>query len=111
MWASSPSDSLPQWVQLDFDSPTRFDTVYLTFDTDMNPRWHSTPLVRQCVRDYELSAHVDGNWKPLAQVTGNFQRRRVHQFSPVTATTLRLTVNATNGAPSARVFEIRCYNE
>ena len=111
MWASSPSDSLPQWVQLDFDSPTRFDTVYLTFDTDMNPRWHSTPLVRQCVRDYELSAHVDGNWKPLAQVTGNFQRRRVHRFSPVTATKLRLTVNATNSAPSARVFEIRCYDE
>ena len=111
MWASSPSESMPQWVQLNFPSSKRFNTVYLTFDTDMNPRWHRTPLVRQCVRDYRVSAFIDGRWQELAKVRGNFQRHRIHQFPAVTASKLRLTVNATNGAPSARVFEIRCYNE
>ena len=42
---------------------------------------------------------------------GNFQRRRVHRFSPVTAKRFRLTVTATYGDPSARVFGIRLYDE
>ena len=44
-------------------------------------------------------------------VDGNFQRRRVHRFPTVTAVRLRLTITATNGDPSARVFGIRAYEE
>ena len=111
MWASDPTQHMPQWVELSFASPTEVNTVYLTFDTDMNSKYHTTPLVPQCVRDYELSFHDGAKWTRLVAVSGNFQRRRVHRFDTVTASKLRLTAHATNGSRDARVFEIRAYGE
>ena len=111
MWASDPGLPLPQWLELAWDQPTRINTVYLTFDTDMNAPFHTAPLPRQCVRDYELAWHDGAQWVSLAQVKGNYQRRRVHRFDTMTTTRLRLTVHATNGDRSARVFEVRAYEE
>lgn len=111
MWASDPTQPMPQWVELSFDPPQHINATYLIFDTDMNTKFHTIPLVPQCVRDYELSYHDGANWTTLAAVKGNFQRRRVHRFDTVTASKLRLTVHATNGDRSARVFEIRAYEE
>ncbi len=111
LWASDPAQPLPQGIELAWSAPTTIDTVYLTFDTELNNRYHNVPLVPECVRDYELS-YLDGEeWVPLARERGNFQRQRVHRFEPVTTSKLRLTVHATNGAASARVFEIRAYRE
>ena len=112
MWSSDPAKPMPQWIELDWSEPVRINTVYLTFDTDMNQRHNATPpLVPQCVRDYELSVHDGKQWKPLLAERGNFQRRRAHRFPAVSTDKLRLSVTATNGDPSARVFEIRAYEE
>lgn len=111
LWASDPSQPMPQWIELGFAGPTRCNTVSLTFDTDMNAPFHTTPIVPECVRDYTLSCWKDSQWVALAHETGNFQRRQVHRFPTVTTTKLRLTVLATNGDRSARVFEIRAYEE
>ena len=111
LWASDPDRPLPQWLELDFGAPIRMNAVYLTFDTDMNAPYHSAPLPRQCVRDYELAYHDGAQWQTLAKVAGNFQRRRVHHFETATASRLRLTVTATNGHPAARVYEVRVYEE
>lgn len=109
LWASDPHEPMPQWLELAFPQPAQVSTVYLTFDTDLNTRYHDEPLPRRCVRDYRL-AYFDGTqWHELAVEKDNFQRRRVHRFAAVTAHRLRLTVDATGGDPSARVFEIRAY--
>lgn len=110
-WASDPAQELPQWIELAWPQPAQLNTVYLTFDTDMNTRFHDEPLVRQCVKDYRLEYQDDGTWHELARVTDNYQRRRVHRFPAITAGKLRLWVEATGGDRSARVFEIRAYNE
>ena len=110
-WMSDSTQPLPQWIELEFPEPTTINTVYLTFDTDMNASHCTVPLVPQCVRDYELSCLADGHRVSLATVTENFQRRRVHRFDPVKAKKLTLFVAATNGDLSARVFEIRAYHE
>lgn len=110
LWASDPAEPMPQWIELELAAPSEVNTVYLTFDTDMNHRYR-VPLVPQCVRDYELSCRDGDGWVRLAAETGNFQRRRVHRFETVTTSKLRLTVHETNGAASARVFEIRAYHE
>ena len=110
-WASDPAQGLPQWIELALPQPAQVNTVYLTFDTDLNNRYHDEPLVRQCVKDYRLEYHDGTQWHVLAQVTDNYQRRRVHRFPAVTADKLRLTVEATGGDKSARVFEIRAYHE
>lgn len=111
MWASDPAQSLPQWIELALPQPAQVNTVYLTFDTDMNSRFHAEPLVPQCVKDYRLEYHDGGQWRELAKVADNYQRRRVHRFPAVEAHRLRVTVEATGGAKSARIFEIRAYHE
>jgi hypothetical protein len=111
LWASDPGQGMPQWVEVGFPSATRVNTVYLTFDTDMNAKWHTAAIVPQCVRDYEISCFDGTAWTTVVTEKGNYQRHRVHRFSAVAATKLRLTVLATNGDASARVFEIRVYDE
>jgi len=120
-WVSAPD--LPAWLELDFGREQLIDAAYLTFDTNLNTRFTLTheagfaarmpprAPIAECVADYRLEAEVEGGWKPLADVRGNYQRRRIHRFDPVRATKLRLTVTRTNGDPSARVFEVRAYRE
>lgn len=57
------------------------------------------------------SGAANQNWAPIVQVEGNYQRRRVHTFSPVRASSLRVLIRATNGDRSARLYEVRVYNE
>jgi len=112
LWMSSSEEALPQWAEFEFSGPKSFNSVYLTFDTDLSffPEFplHVPP---ECVKDYTLSYWTSNGWKTLIEVRDNYQRRRIHRFESVQSTKLRLTVNATNGAPSARVYEVRLYNE
>jgi len=111
LWASDPRQPLPQWIELAFPNRVALNTVHLTFDTDMHPRAPVGPVVEQCVRDYRLACFDGKDWKDVAVVKSNFLRHRIHRFPAVTASKLRLTLEATNGDKSARVFEIRAYRE
>jgi len=62
----------------------------------------------ECVRDYEIKI-LDGEPKTIVSVRGNYRRRRIHKFEPVTARKLYIEVQATNGDPSARIYEVRVY--
>jgi hypothetical protein len=112
IWISDPSQALPQHVELAWKGPQSINTVLLTFDTNQGRR-ENAPLFRypDCVKDYDLQARVNGSWTTLAQSRGNYMRRRQHRFDRVSADALRLNVLATNGAKSARVYEIRVYDE
>jgi hypothetical protein len=111
MWASDPELPMPQWIELTWEDPVTFNALYLTFDTDLNYRWHDVPRVPQCVRDYEIIAHVDDRWRVVASAEQNFRRRRIHRFREVTTRRLRVNVDATNDDASARIYEIRVYQE
>jgi hypothetical protein len=112
-WLSDPLAPFPQWLELDFGRTATFDTVYLTFDTYLSRRRiPKTPYQNpECVRDYELSVWQDGEWACLLQVEGNLHRRRVHRLDTTMAPRLRITVLATNGDSSARIYEVRVYQE
>lgn len=113
LWVSDPGQPLPQSLTLTWDQPQRFDTVQLTFDTDMHaPRCghgHICGRPPECVRDYDLAVRRGGAWETLLEVRGNCLRHRIHPLATVEADALRLTVTATHGAPSARVYEVRVY--
>ena len=114
IWVSDPADGLPRSLTLTWDEPQEFDTVYLTFDTFLNDDPPALPALwkaPECVSGYRLDAKVRGRWNRLAAATGNYQRRAIHRFPFLRASQLRLTVSATNGDPSARVYEIRAYRE
>ena len=58
-----------------------------------------------------LECRAGGSWKTLVEVSDNYFRRRVHRVEGVRSDAVRLQVRATNGARSARVYEVRVYDE
>lgn len=118
MWISDPKQELPQWVELDFGEPKTVNTVYLTFDTNLKTKrylsWRFKDEERmppECVRDFQVQVLRDGKWVTVSRVRNNWQRRRIQRFDPVKTSKLRILITATNGDPSARIYEIRAYNE
>lgn len=109
MWISDPDQPLPQQLTLKFSAAQTFNHVEITFDTNLN-KLMSSGAAPECVREYELEVLVDGNWRSIAKVNGNYFRRRIHCFPAVTASQARVTVSATNGDQSARIYEVRVFN-
>jgi hypothetical protein len=114
IWISDPNATFPQTLTLDFGEEVECNTVYLTFDTYLHvdtaywPPLHKAP---ECVRDYALKVLCNNEWKVVAEFKGNYHRRRVHRFDTVKCRKLMLEIYASNGDPTARVYEIRVYKE
>ncbi|MFA5688835.1 MAG: FAD-dependent oxidoreductase [Kiritimatiellales bacterium] len=110
-WVSDSEQIMPQWVELDFEKIVQLNKVQLTFDTDINRRMPERPASKKCVKDYYIEIY-DGNvWERVMDVKDNFLRHRVHCFPTISGSKLRVVIEATNGDPSARIFEIRTYND
>lgn len=108
MWLSDPDRPLPQSLTLTFDMPRTVSAVEFLFDTNLHHA-PTTGAARECVRDYRLCACVAEQWETVLEIRDNYFRRRCHHFPPVHASALRLTVTATQGDPSARVYEVRVF--
>lgn len=112
-WVSDPNQQLPQWLELNFQKTTKISSVSIVFDTDMtNPGtcWHAeskTPGVSACVKDYTVEIYNGNAWISVAEVMGNFMRKRTHTFSEIFAEKIRIHVNSTWGDPCARIMEVR----
>jgi len=119
-WAA-PLESGEAWLELSFQAPQRISEVQITFDSGFERLLTlsaqdsvNRSMIRgpqpETVRDYVVEARLaDGSLRELAAVRGNFYRLRRHRFAPVEARALRIRVQATNGDPLARIFEVRCY--
>ena len=104
---------MPQHIELDFGEQVEFNTVYLTFDTNLNKLPHLGPAP-ECVKDYALYFHNGSSWVNILTEKGNYQRHRKHRFQvalPVVSQKLKVEIQATNGVDAARVFEVRVYDE
>jgi hypothetical protein len=112
IWISDPAKSLPAWIELRWNRKISFNTVQITFDTNATRR-ATLPLYRypECVKDYRIEIGSAGSWRSVVDEQDNYARRRVHTFDRVSSDRLRLTILATNGSPSARVYEVRVYDE
>ena len=109
-WVSDPSQSLPQSLRLDFPAQVTASEVRLTFDTDLTPsRVALNPYPKQLAKAYKVEGLVDGAWRMLAEESDNGLRLRVHRFEACRMEAVRVTVTATWGDPSARIFEVRVY--
>lgn len=114
LWKSNPDLPLPQWAGLEWKSPQQISTIELTFPGHLLREYHAyEPFYcdPQCPKDYHIEAMVDNRWEVVAEVKGNYQRHVKHRLeSPVTANELRVIISATNGDPSAQLYEMRCYS-
>ncbi|RKN85577.1 FAD-dependent oxidoreductase [Paenibacillus ginsengarvi] len=113
LWRSDPEAGLPGWVELRWPEPATLQIIELTFpghllrDFRFYPAAYKAP---ECPRDYAVWAWQDGVWRELLQVEGNYQRHRRHKLAAKVRTDrLKIVITATNGSPSAELYEIRCY--
>ena len=112
-WVSDPACELPQWIELRFKKETEIHSVSAAFDTDLtNPGtcWHPESKREcdpHCAKDYTVEVLSRGNWTCVADVKGNFMRKRTHDFAKMPAEGVRITVLTTWGDRSARIMEIR----
>ena len=117
IWISDPLESLPAWVQYTFNTTQEINTLHLTFDTNLNLAHMSVPgLYRapECVRDYRILYRDEDKidtWNEIVSVTDNYQRKRIHRFKTLRTNAVKVEVIATNGDPSARLYELRAYRE
>lgn len=113
LWKSDPALPFPQWVQLEWPAPQAVKEIELTFPGHLLREYHAYEpfyLDPQCPKDYQIMALVAGEWETVAEVKENYQRHTKHTLKDgVVATQLRIQINATNGDPSAQLYEVRCY--
>ena len=108
-WRSDPAKSLPQAIRLDFPKPVTAMEVRIVFDSGLTFGGIMWPKPKMLVRDYSLWGLVDGKWRKLAEVKGNMKRLQVHRFDAMKLSALNVKVDATWGAKSAHIQEIRVY--
>ncbi|WP_147915579.1 FAD-dependent oxidoreductase [Ruania zhangjianzhongii] len=118
LWISAPLDHDPApHLELAWDEPVTVAEVAAVFDDDLdedliNLHHHRTPfdVLPTLVRDYRIEARSGDRWQTLAQVTENRHRHRRHRLTePIEVDGVRLVVEATNGAESARVVSLRTW--
>ncbi|WP_047488995.1 FAD-dependent oxidoreductase [Terriglobus sp. TAA 43] len=113
LWRSDPKQPLPQWLELAWATPQNVSEAILTFPGHLLREYHAyAPMYRdpQCVRDYDIQIRDNENWRTIAEVRGNYQRRNVVTFAePIRTDRMRVVVLATPGDPSAAIYEIRLY--
>ena len=109
------------WLELTRPQPQKVSQIQITFDTGFQRQLTLTASDsqnRKCirdpqpetVRDYEIIATDDAaKRRSLVKVQGNHQRLNRHNFKTIKAKSVRLHITATNGADTARVYEVRCY--
>jgi hypothetical protein len=121
-WMSNPADAFPVTIRLDWPEPITPREIQIIFDTGLHrhltlshhdgytSKMHWGRPQPETVRDYTIEALSGHAWIPLVDVSGNYQRRRLHRLeTPLAATALRISVTATNGLDHARLCEVRVY--
>jgi len=120
-WRSLSLRPQDAWLAMDFGSNINCRELHLKFDTNYDRRMRLTHKANslaaqvngpqpETVKDYRIEAYIDGAWKQVKEVTGNFQRMNVHQFTGLRCDKIRVHVSATHGVTDARIFEVRCYS-
>ncbi|MFZ4779038.1 MAG: FAD-dependent oxidoreductase [Terrimicrobiaceae bacterium] len=120
-WISAPG--LPASLELRWKEPIVAREIRVVFDTGQHREltfslsegtnrkilWGAGQP--ETAKDYQLVGIApDGTEKELATVEDNYRRLCIHPLpEPTTLSALRLVVTATNGAPEARVLEVRVY--
>ena len=113
-WVSDPDQGLPQWIELKLDKQQQINSVYVTLDTDMtNPSMLQPFKVvpSSLVTAYNVEVHDGEKWIEVASVKDNWLRRHIHKFDAINATRVRINVTATGDNQTARIMEVRIYNE
>ena len=63
------------------------------------------------VRAYTVEVNDGNNWIKVGDIKDNYMRRIDHNFDTINATAVRINVTESGDNATARIFEVRIYNE
>ena len=121
LWVSNGLSTEGETLRLSLAQPAKLSQVRLTFDPNLSEERcisvskafiEKEPVGVACelVKDYVVRLVREGCLVSETAISGNYQRLNVINFpTPVEADAVEICVTATNGAPNARIFEIRVY--
>lgn len=113
-WVSDPDQGLPQWIELKLDKQQPINKIHVTLDTDMtNPAMLVSfeDFPSKLIKAYNVEVNDGIKWIKVAEVEDNWYRRIDHKFDTINATAVRINVTDSGDGLTARIFEIRIYNE
>lgn len=119
-WHSQPLEGQDAWLTLALGAPAAVGTVQVVFDSNFNlekkislssRRIHQQQvgIPVELVKDYDVELLRNGQVVASRQLRGNYQRLCRIAFDGEVCDAVRITVHATNGAPEARIYEVRVY--
>ncbi|MDP9847437.1 discoidin domain-containing protein [Streptosporangium lutulentum] len=105
-WNDATSRAWPDTVDIALGEPGQISRVDLyTLNTERYP------AASVGLRDWDVQARVDGQWRTVAQVRGNTAGMVRSDFAPVVADAVRISTLASNGANDySRIIEIEAYS-
>lgn len=118
-WVSEPlAEREAAWIELQWEQEVSIREIHLTFQDDVNEdlinlHHHRTPfqVIPELVKDYRIEAHTPLGTIEIVNRKNNRRRKNIHRLDhPITASSLRLIVESTNGSPRAEIVETRVYS-
>lgn len=117
-------DNLNAWqgqigdcIEFNFKSPQKISEIQFIFDSNLNKQILNMPCSYPLQKEYftvpatmvsDFSIEISdgtGNWKPLKQITGNYQRL-VRVETKVETSSLRVVLNKSWGNETVNIFAI-----
>lgn len=121
VWISDGIGEQGETVCIKFKEPSCVSQVRLVFDSNFNYSIKQTMSIKrqkqqrvgvpeELIKDYTVTLWKDGAEVAQKHVSGNHQRLNIVEFDSVACDSVTVTVNATNGAENAHIYEIRIYS-
>ncbi len=112
MWLSELGDEQPV-IDILFNESQELSVVEFTFDNlcddfdyDTMEHVYESNVWEQIVKDYDICGFVDGEWKTVAEVRGNYQRKNVVSIPKQEYSQLKVKLLATNGYERFGIYDI-----
>jgi len=114
LWRACPEEIEDSWVELEWEQEQTISEVMLTFPGNILREYHAyEPFYRdsECPKEFTICAlDAYGEFTELIEEKNNYQRHRKYTLEvPVKTRKLRIYFQATNGDPSAGLYQIRVY--
>lgn len=124
LWISDSLNKESQWLQYEWDNKKTLNQIRITFNPDLSKELPSSvgkiynthhgftkreKEARELVKDYEVQAYVNQEWKVIASIRDNYQRLCVLNMENIVTDKIKIVFQETYGSPYAEVFEVRIY--
>lgn len=109
-----------QHIFVKFNKTTKINEIQIRFDSNLTREirasmsyWASNRQVRgvprELVKDYRVELILNNETIATEIVKGNYMRFRKHFFNSIESDSIKITVTATNGWTTARIFDIKAF--